>query len=329
MYGEIEIPLNPIPRLFKGLLARPRMIELFPESSVCSGPMKKWLLLASVVVTMCSVEPTFAASSTWTGFYVGGNSGYSWGQQKSTTLVADSPDFLTCHFCDVFTGGNDTGVAANAGAQRLRPQGFTGGLQLGYNVQAGPWVYGLEADFGYFGQRRTNTNSFVLPANTALGGGGGVCGASATTTCIGNYSTTVNADWLLTIRPRIGFAWDSTLAYATVGLAITQLKFSQTYTDNITYFLIPGNTGAGGFVQMSASAIKAALILGGGVEHSFADRWSVKGEYLVTRFSGSGANGVLTDGLTPTSGTFANFAVNADHLTSHLLRVGLNYKFAN
>jgi outer membrane immunogenic protein len=291
--------------------------------------MKKWFQLGFVLAAVSGAGPAFAASPTWTGFYAGANSGYSWGQQKTTTLAADSPDFLTCHFCDVFTGGNDTGIAANAGAQHLRPHGFTGGLQLGYNFQSGPWVYGLEADFGYFGQRRTNTNSVVLPANTALGGGGGVCGTSATTTCVGSYSTTVSTDWLLTVRPRVGFAWDRTLAYATVGLAVTQLKFSQTYSDNITYFLIPGNTGAGGFVQMSASALKAGLIVGGGVEHSFAERWSVKGEYLVTRFSGLGANGVLTDGLTPAFGTFANFAVSADHLTSHLLRAGLNYRFTN
>ncbi|MDI1346067.1 MAG: outer membrane beta-barrel protein [Pseudolabrys sp.] len=291
--------------------------------------MKKWLLLGFLLAAMNCAEPALAASPTWTGFYVGGSSGYAWGTQKSTTTIADGPGFLTCHFCDIFTGGNDTGVAANAGTQSLRPQGFTGGLQLGYNFQSGPWVYGIETDFGYFGQHRTNSTSVVLPANTALGGGGGVCGANATTTCVGNYSTTVSTDWLLTVRPRIGFAWDRTLAYATVGLAVTQLKFSHTYTDNITYFLIPGNTGAGGFVQMSASAVKVGFILGGGVEHSFAERWSVKGEYLVTRFSGLGANGVLTDGLTPTSGTFANFAANADHLTSHMLRVGLNYRFAD
>jgi outer membrane immunogenic protein len=292
--------------------------------------MKKWFLLSIVLAAISGAEPAFAASATWTGFYAGANSGYSWGRQKSATRVADSSDFTTCHFCDVFPGGNDTSIAANAGAQQLRLHGFTGGLQLGYNFQSGPWVYGLEADFGYFGQRRTDTNSVVLPANTALGGlGGGVCGTSATTTCVGSYSTTVSTDWLLTVRPRIGFAWDRTLAYATVGLAVTQLKLSQTYSDNITYFLVPESTGAGGFVQMSASATKAGLVVGGGLEHSFADRWSVKGEYLVTRFSGLGANGVLTDGLTPSSGTFANFAVSADHLTSHLLRAGLNYKFSN
>ena len=291
--------------------------------------MKKWMLWGLVFAAMCGIEPAFAASPTWTGFYVGGNSGYVLGRHHSATTVADGPDFLTCHFCDVFTGGSDTSIAANAGTQRLRPQGFTGGMQLGYNFQSGPWVYGVETDFGYFGQRQTNTNSVVLPANTALAGGGGVCGTSATATCVGNYSTTVSTDWLLTVRPRIGFTWDRTLAYATVGLAVTKLKFSETYTDNITYFLVPGTTGAGGFVQMSASSIKTGLIVGGGVEHSFADRWSVKGEYLVTRFSGLAARGLLTDGLTPAFGTFANFATSTGRLTSQLLRVGLNYKFTN
>src|SRR6188508_2016821 len=95
-----------------------------------SGPMKLFQL-GLVLALMMSAEPTFAANSAWTGFYVGGNSGYAWGQQRSATTIADGPDFLTCHFCDIFTGGNDTGIAASASAQKLRPQGFTRGLQFG------------------------------------------------------------------------------------------------------------------------------------------------------------------------------------------------------
>lgn len=58
---------------------------------------------------------------TWTGFYVGANAGYAWGQIDSTNLGV--------------IGGFDD------------PDGFTGGGQIGYNYQIGQWVVGLEADF--------------------------------------------------------------------------------------------------------------------------------------------------------------------------------------
>ncbi|WP_439497706.1 outer membrane protein [Bosea sp. (in: a-proteobacteria)] len=58
---------------------------------------------------------------TWTGFYVGVNAGYGFGQIDSTNLG--------------IIGGYDD------------PDGFIGGGQIGYNYQIGQWVVGLEADF--------------------------------------------------------------------------------------------------------------------------------------------------------------------------------------
>lgn len=59
---------------------------------------------------------------TWTGFYVGANVGYAWGQIDSTGL-------------GVLSNGFDD------------PDGFTGGGQIGYNYQMGQFVLGVEADF--------------------------------------------------------------------------------------------------------------------------------------------------------------------------------------
>jgi outer membrane immunogenic protein len=233
---------------------------------------------------------------------------------------------LLCHFCDNVFGGGPTVdhlIAQDAGSPRLRPQGFTGGAQLGYNWQAGRWVYGGEFEFGAFDQRHTINNSFVLPGNTALAGGGGVCGATGPETCIGNYTTTVKTEWLLTVRPRIGYAWDSTLVYATGGLAVTRLKFSQTYSDNITYpLLVPPSTGAGGSEQASASATKVGYAVGGGFEQAVSDHWSFKAEYLYLRFSGLNAAGTLSDGF----GGTAAFANSVDHLSSSVVRLGLNWR---
>jgi outer membrane immunogenic protein len=68
--------------------------------------------------------PLYVPVFTWTGFYVGANAGYAWGQVDSTNL----------------------GVIGGFGSFD-DPDGFIGGGQIGYNYQIGQWVVGLEADF--------------------------------------------------------------------------------------------------------------------------------------------------------------------------------------
>jgi outer membrane immunogenic protein len=269
--------------------------------------------------------PVSAAERNWSGFYVGGNAGYAWGHMDNTTTIADGPDFLNCHFCAFPFGGNDPIIAQNEGARKRTPEGFTGGVQFGYNWQSSHWVYGVEVDFAAFQQRQTQTHSFVLPNNTALVPG--VCGPIPGAICVGNYATSVQTDWLLTVRPKIGFAWDQNLVYATGGLALTELRFSQTYTDNLSYPLVPGTTGAGGAVSMSASGTKVGFAVGGGFERAIADHWSFKLDYLYTQFGGLSASGRLTDGLTGAFGTFVDFSSDTGHFSSHVLRVGVNYLF--
>jgi len=66
------------------------------------------------------VAPVYAPVFTWTGFYVGANAGYGWGDVNGNGGVA-------------FTNTGDL-------------DGFVGGGQLGYNYQIGQFVLGLEAD---------------------------------------------------------------------------------------------------------------------------------------------------------------------------------------
>ncbi|WP_293858809.1 outer membrane protein [uncultured Alsobacter sp.] len=69
---------------------------------------------------MAPVAPvTYAPAFTWTGFYVGANAGYGFGQiTKAGTLFND-------------------------------PSGFVGGGQIGYNYQMNNIVFGLEGDLQY------------------------------------------------------------------------------------------------------------------------------------------------------------------------------------
>jgi outer membrane immunogenic protein len=75
----------------------------------------------------------------WTGFYVGGNVGYSWGSAR--TDIAGSATSVT------FPGGpaavtNPPATFADSQSQRLN--GVIGGGQIGYNYQVSPkWVLGF------------------------------------------------------------------------------------------------------------------------------------------------------------------------------------------
>lgn len=62
--------------------------------------------------------PVYVPAFTWTGFYVGANAGYGWGN-----------------------------VNANGFANVGDLDGFIGGGQVGYNYQIGQFVVGAEADF--------------------------------------------------------------------------------------------------------------------------------------------------------------------------------------
>ena len=287
------------------------------------GDMKKLLFLAIGLLAFALGRPAHAADlghpapahagDTWTGFYVGGNAGYAWGSANNVLGIADDGSPFTCHFCFA----SDVGLAQTAGSPNVNPKGFTGGGQLGYNWQSYNWVYGVELDFESFLQSQTVNSSFGLPANTANLVS---CAAGGTpTNCVGNFSTSVKADWLFTIRPRVGYTWDQTLVYVTGGLALSKISLSQSYSDNINF----GNL-TGGSVSTSGSQTKAGWVVGGGIEQALANNWSLKAEYLYVRFDSlSVPTGVLRTSI---PGDIAKFTNSVD-LSSNIVRVGFNYRF--
>ena len=93
------------------------------------------------------------------------------------------------------TGPTPRGITAGD----FNATGALVGATLGYNMQTGVWVWGLEADFDYTwikGRRRP-------------------CGARSCET---------QNTWLGTARGRIGYAWDRWLPYITGGAAFGSIK---------------------------------------------------------------------------------------------------------
>ncbi len=159
--------------------------------------------------------------------------------------------------------------------------GFVGG-QIGYNWQAAgsPWVFGIEFDSAW--ADLGNSETFA--------------------TGLGTLTASSNAHYLGSLRPRVGYAWDRTMLYATGGLAWV------TNTIDVSATL-------GGFI---AGASDTQTHLGGtigfGVEHAFTPNLSGKLEYLYTSYGSKTYFPSISGG------------VGADGDT-HALRVGLNYNF--
>src|SRR5215472_5875745 len=143
---------------------------------------------------------------TWTGFYVGGNVGYSWGPWGSASNQK------------VFNFESTTASP--------KVDGVIGGLQAGYNWQYNPqWVLGVEADIQITGEKaRQSWGDPGLPVTSEINDdfvprSGGPA----------SLSSEWAFPWFGTARARAGYvATPNTLLYATGGLAFgeSQYKFN-------------------------------------------------------------------------------------------------------
>jgi outer membrane immunogenic protein len=228
----------------------------------------------------------------WTGFYIGGNAGYSWGRSDTT-----------------FTSG---GVPAPfSSSQNL--DGWLGGGQIGYNWQ-GPnsrWVVGLEADLQGTGQRGT----FNAPA-VVTGGGGGVAPIPFTTT---TGSLAQKLPWFGTVRARLGFTpTDRWLLYVTGGLAYGEVDSTGTITATTGFAGLPPIFAA--TASSSVNTTRTGWTIGGGAEWAIVDRWTAKVEYLYMDLGTFSSTFAYAAPL-PSVGI-------SSRVTDNIFRVGLNYHFS-
>ncbi len=238
------------------------------------------------------------------GSYVGLNAGAALGFSNYSTDPGCLPT-ASVTFCDSSSASVANGPAvANSGTGELSSTGVTGGIQGGYNWQHGNFVFGGEGDFGAFDLSESASRNGAFPV-TFLGD---------------SYSLreSMSTDWLATLRGRLGvLVAPQILLYGTAGVALTDFKFSSSYSDNAIGFGFPGGTGSG-----STSGVRIGWTAGGGGEWFLRGGWSVKAEYLYVDF-GSVSIAV------PTSNTSAfaqTMYVDAD-LSASLARLGLNYRF--
>jgi outer membrane immunogenic protein len=266
--------------------------------------------------------PPLAAVYNWTGFYVGGNIGYSWGRSSGTEAFSDAA----------------SGLILSASANRFDMNGVIGGAQAGYNWQRDRWVYGLEADIQGSGQKGDTPFSCGggTVGATVLAGLSGPCGLGhvgdtapfnvVAFPVAGNLAQKL--EWFGTFRGRVGVTATPTfLLYATGGLAYGEVKT----TDTIGGVNITGAQGTNVSTSTPVAAVfsnsstRVGWTAGLGIEGVIGGNWTAKLEYLYIDL-GNVSGSFVTPVVAP-SGAFV--ATNySSHITDNILRVGVNYRLS-
>ena len=232
---------------------------------------------------------------SWSGFYIGVNGGYSWGRSSRDL-----------NFFNPLTG---VVIASATGAGRDLDGGVFGG-QLGYNWQTANWVFGIETDAQWTGQKGGTTVLCPVAGcfpTLAVAPGGARTAASLND----------KLEWFGTFRGRGGIlVTPSVLLYATGGLAYGTLQ-TDVALSSFTATGIPFTFGA------TRSSEKFGWTIGGGIESMFAANWTAKLEFLYMDL-GSISNSVVL----PTAAGFPLGANVTSRVTDSIIRGGINYKFS-
>ncbi|HWV52292.1 outer membrane protein, partial [Pseudorhodoplanes sp.] len=261
-----------------------------------------------------------AQAQNWTGFYIGGNTGVGFGKTSSVNQPVDllSEAFFNSGGLDFAPGSFDTSAHRN---------GWVGGLQAGYNWQAGAFVFGVEADIqkSAIGGRRSQ-QAFALP----------LAWGSAYAF---DVNTESNLEWFGTLRGRVGFLiTPDFLLYGTGGLTYGGVENSAAvvFAPSVQPAGVLGGLGSLTFQCSTTAAAPTSDCYAGrgtgtrigwtaglGGEWKLDANWSVKLEYLHLQLQGMSINLVSPPPSSP--GVSTNFVF--DDFAYDIVRVGLNYRF--
>nr|WP_306671946.1 outer membrane beta-barrel protein [Geothrix sp. SG10] len=255
--------------------------------------VSKHLLTALLAVGIAGTASAQSATN-WTGFYLGANAGYGFGKSDVTTSTV----FSTTGY---FAASSVASINA-IGADSVKPKGFEGGLTFGYNAQTGHTVYGFEMDANAFSLKDDRSTTVVYP------------GFAPTTYTI---NQTTKAEYLVTLRGRVGYADNRNLWFGTAGLALTSLKIEDSFSD----------TFATAAESVSKSKSKLGWTLGAGYEYATPDHWTFKAEILYLDFGKVSVDGGTLTAFTPATAFPTSPFTHTANLKSEVVRIGFNYKF--
>ncbi len=164
--------------------------------------------------------PMIPALYDWSGFYIGANGGWGSSHKCWDTYIAVVGGPTAPQGCHDATGG------------------VVGG-QIGYRMQTGAWVFGVEAPGDWADLKGRNVSVFAPPVTN---------------------ESKIGAFGLFT--GQVGYAWNNALLYVRGGGAVTDDRF-RAYS-----------TATGALVATTTDDARWGAVVGVGLEYGFTPNWS-------------------------------------------------------
>jgi outer membrane immunogenic protein len=240
----------------------------------------------------------YAPSPIWTGLYFGGHVGGVFGD----TEVEDTFDYNG----DPFARNN------------IDSTGVISGVQLGYNVQRGNVVFGVEADLGYLSLSGDKTADLPHPEREKYDPNDEISA---------KYS--IEGGLYGDLTARLGYAADKALFYVKGGAAFVNAEFNSHYVgancSTTGKHCGPANPSKFDF---ETSDTLWGWTIGVGVEYALSKNWSLKAEYQHFDFGSMSLDYEGEYTFNTKKKLTSDLEGSADiALTVDAVKVGVNYKF--
>lgn len=297
----------------KALLSTVALVSLAAGAGAADLPPR-----AAPAIPVAAV-PTFS----WTGIYVGLNGGYAFTEEGRRSRFVTPNGAGGTFTVRPAPGASSFIVDSNNGDA-------TWGGQVGYNMQFGMFVAGLEADLQaldvgdnvFIGQTRVATPRGPQPVGTF--------GISAPTSPnsgnVAFFDLPRKLDFFGTVRGRLGVAYDRVLVYATGGLAWTALEDESRNIPAAAFFT---TTTAFNRAKRIANASRSeseeiGWTVGGGVEYAFTRNLTARIEGLYVKIGEDSGNNIV--GVTNRGQEIRQMGGDATGEFG-LVRGGVNFRF--
>jgi outer membrane immunogenic protein len=216
---------------------------------------KKTLLLTIIALsTAIHANAADISKPNWDGFYAGLALGHGSSYVKPESKIEHAG-----YFNEIGTASDENQV--NPILQgKIKESSLTGSALLGYNFQSGNFVYGIEAD--------------LTRINSSLSKSYGPITYDTAPTHTFNTNVKVKSDYQFSVRPKIGYAKDNFLFFASLGPSISRFETTHTYSDTLL---------ANSSVSEKKTVVGLSDSIGAG--YATGNGWSLRGEYIVSKYS--------------------------------------------
>lgn len=246
------------------------------------------------IVTLCAggvaatISCAQAATVDWTGWYWGGNAGYSKAEIQTKRTITGTG----------YLGAPDVAAIVTKSQFDLDKGGVTAGFQYGYNQNLGSVVVGAETDFDYSSLSDSASATAVYP-----------CCAPSTFTSVASF----DQNWLATLRGRVGVTAGPALLFVSAGLAAGSVSVTQGFGDTAAPIAL---------TTQRRSDILLGWTAGAGLETPAFEDVTLRLEYLYVDL------GDVTAGPSPFIPGYPNrLSETTASVTNQSLRLAVNWQY--